>query len=203
MKKVGWLGGWAVPEDWFAGLVRAAWPDAEHRCIAPSSNAWQRLEAGGPYDLVVGYSLGSLLLLREPARAERLGRVALLAPIFAFPRESEAGGRVGLTQLRYLRRWLRQEPDAARTDFYRRAGIDVPADAAGCFCGDELQWGLDRLERDEVVPKLPAGWRAWCGNEDPLLDGARLAALEPAITVVAGATHHPAALLRALAEELR
>ena len=57
------------------------------------------------------------------------------------------------------------------------------------------------LERREEPP-LPAGWHAWCGAEDPLLDAGRLHVLAPEIRVVSGATHHPAALLRAMAKEI-
>lgn len=204
MKRIAWMLGWAVPETWFAELARAEWPDAEHTCVTPSCHAWQQLEARIPFDVLIGYSLGSLLLLREKERAARLApRVGLLAPIFAFPQESEAGGRVGLTQLRFLRRWLQREPAAAVADFYQRAGLPVPASAAGEFCCDELKWGLDRLERDEVPPRLPAGWSAWCGADDALLDAARLAQLAPAVRVVTAATHAPRELIRAAREELR
>lgn len=204
MKRVAWLLGWAVPERWFAEIVRAEWPEAEHVAVAASCHAWGQLEARGPYDAVIGYSLGALLLLRESERTSRLAaRVALLAPIFAFPKESEAGGRIGLTQLRFLRRWLQREPAAAVADFYLRAGLPVPAGAAAEFCCDELKWGLDRLERDEVPPRLPSGWSAWCGDADALLDATRLAQLEPAVRVVAGATHAPVELIRAAREELR
>jgi hypothetical protein len=150
----------------------------------------------------VGYSLGSLLLLREAARANQLGRVALLAPIFAFPREAELGGRVAQTQVRQLSRWLRRDAPAALADFYARAGLEVPQKHVPAVTTDALLWGLEHLENDRAEPPLPANWRAWCGVNDALLDATRLCQLAPSVQIVAGATHHPAALLSAFAEEV-
>jgi len=198
--KIGWLLGWAVPEGWFAPLARQALPGAEHTFVAAEPDALARLETAGPFDWVAGYSLGSLLLLRAAARADRLGRVALLAPIFAFPREAELGGRVARAQVHQLSRWLRRDERAALADFYARAGLDVPPEGAPTAAAHVLRWGLDRLENDRVEPPLPENWRAWCGARDPLLDAVRLRALAPAVQIVADATHHPAELLRAFAE---
>jgi malonyl-CoA O-methyltransferase len=200
--KIGWLLGWAVPEAWFVSLVRQALPEAEHTFVVAEPDALAQLERAGPFDWVVGYSLGSLLLLREAARVERLGRVALLAPIFAFPREAEQGGRVAQTQVRQLSRWLRRDAPAALVDFYARAGLDVPPESVPVAATDILLWGLERLENDRAEPPLPAGWRAWCGANDALLDAARLGELAPSVQIVAGATHHPAALLRAFAHSI-
>ncbi|HXA79673.1 MAG TPA: methyltransferase [Opitutaceae bacterium] len=200
--KIGWLLGWAVPATWFAPLVRQALPEAEHVFVAAEPDSLAQLEKAGPFDWVVGYSLGSLLLLREAARANRLGRVTLLAPIFAFPREAELGGRVAQTQVRQLSRWLRRDAPAALADFYARAGLDVPPEPAPAVATDILLWGLERLENDRAEPPLPAGWRAWCGASDALLDATRLCEIAPSVQIVAEATHHPAALLRAFAHEV-
>jgi malonyl-CoA O-methyltransferase len=200
--KIGWLMGWAVPEAWFAPLARQALPDAEHVFVAAEPDALAQLEKAGPFDWVAGYSLGSLLLLRETAHADRLGHVALLAPIFAFPSEEALGGRVAQTQVRQLSRWLRRDAPAALADFYARAGLDVPPEPTPTIAMDILLWGLERLENDRAEPRLPAHWRAWCGVNDALLDATRLCALAPSVQVVAGATHHPAALLRAFAHEV-
>jgi malonyl-CoA O-methyltransferase len=200
--KIGWLMGWAVPEAWFAPLARQALPEAEHVFVAAEPDALAQLEKAGPFDWVAGYSLGSLLLLRESARADRLGCVALLAPIFAFPREAELGGRVAQAQVRQLSRWLRRDAPAALADFYTRAELEVPPEYTPAAATDILWWGLERLEHDRAVPPLPAGWRAWCGANDALLDATRLGELAPSVQIVAEATHHPTALLRAFAREV-
>jgi hypothetical protein len=199
--RIGWLLGWAVPERWFGSLARAAFPGAEHVLVPAVPECLATLGKAGPFDWVAGYSLGSLLLLREPARAAALGRVALLAPVFAFPSESGLGGRVVLAQLRLLARQVGRDVDRPVADFYGRSGLHVPEGERASFSRGDLLWGLGCLEREAVRPPMPGGWRAWCGSEDPLLDPARLRELDPSIGIVAGAGHHPAALLAAFARE--
>ena len=200
---MGWLMGWAVPEAWFAPLVRRYFSDETHVFVPAGPEAIAQLQAAGPLDRVVGYSLGSQLLLAAAASGASLGRVDLLVPIFAFPREEELGGRVARTQVRLLMRWLRSDPAAALADFYKRAGLDIAPAQAPVNELANLQWGLEQLESRRVEPPLPAGWRAWAGGADALLDAARLVAVAPEIVIVPQATHHPAELLRALAEVKR
>lgn len=206
--RTAWVLGWGVPEPWFAPLARRQFPADEHVLLASGADALARLAAAGPFDRIVGYSLGALLLLGAADQANAAlavsaprPAVALLAPVFAFPAEEQLGGRVARTQVRALARWLRRDPAAARADFYQRAGLDVPAALAPTDVV-ALAWGLTRLENDRVAPPLPAGWTGWCGTADALLDAARLRALDPRIRLVPGATHHPAALLAAFAASL-
>jgi hypothetical protein len=201
--RIGWLLGWAVPEEWFASFARGAFPAAEHVFFESAADSMRRLNEAGPFDWIAGYSLGSLLLLRAFPRPT--ARVALLAPIFAFPAEANLGGRIPRAQLRQLARNLRRNPTAALADFYARAGLDAPNKRVGdnaLHLTSVLEWGLEQLETVRVEPPLPAGWRACCGTEDPLLDAGQLCALAPGITPIAGATHHPAALIRAFAKEI-
>ena len=196
--RMAWCLGWAVPESWFASLVREAYPNREHVFIAASPRALGELEAAGPLDVLVGYSLGAQLLLRERARVPANARVALLAPIFAFASEENAGGRIARAQVSFLARWLRRDRKAALADFYLRAGLDVPVEAEVNVSSEDLAWGLEQLARERVAAALPAGWHAWCGERDALLDASRLHELVPEIHLVPEGTHHPRALLRAM-----
>jgi hypothetical protein len=189
-----------VPEAWFAPLAQAAFPTSAHAFVAAAPDALARLEAAAPFDWVAGYSLGSQLLLGEVARVEKLGRVALLAPCFAFPSEAGMGGKVARAQVKFLARWLRRDRHAALADFYARAGFDVPSVDMGHLLPEVLAWGLTQLETTALSPALPPGWRAWCGADDTLLNAARLRVLVPEISIVPNATHHPGGLLRAFAE---
>jgi hypothetical protein len=122
----------------------------------------------------------------------------LLAPIFGFPNEAGSGGRVAQAQVKFLSRWLRRAPREALADFYTRADLDVlPPEKINPADLDRLLWGLTQLETVTVPPELPLGWSAWCGAQDALLDAKLIEALIPEIQIVANATHHPAALLRA------
>jgi hypothetical protein len=132
----------------------------------------------------------------------RLGKIALLAPIFSFAREKNAGGRMAKVQVNQIGRWLKRDPKAALDDFYQRSGLDI---AARNIFGTDLESllaGLGELENSDLAPQLPVSWRAWCGEHDALLDAAQLHALEPGVSIVPGATHHPAKLLSAFAKEV-
>jgi hypothetical protein len=197
--RIGWLLGWAVPENWFATLARDALPAASHVFVKPSPGAIDQLETSAPIDWVVGYSLGTLLLMGCALRAERLGRVALLAPIFAFPKEEGLGGRIPRAEVQILARRLRQDPDRAIREFYRRAGLETSGTgplAVQSERGHSLAWGLAQLETVRVDPALPDGWVGWCGEDDPLLDADRLHELAGEIIPLPGVTHHPRALIR-------
>lgn len=202
--RIAWVLGWAVPERWFATRMREVIPHAEHRCFAASPNWPDHVRQAGAFDLLGGYSLGAHLLLRDPETANRLAsRVGLLAPVRAFAREHGHGGNVSRTQLRYLARWLNADRTAALMDFYARAGLADCDPAEATADRASLQWGLERLLNDEVVnPALPAGWRGYVGERDPLLDARTTAAALTGVTRVPNATHEPAALARAWAEDV-
>jgi len=219
--KIGWLLGWAVPEDWFEAFARGAFPSASHVFARPSPGAIDELEACAPFDWVVGYSLGTLLLIGQAPRADRMGRIALLAPIFAFPSEEGLGGRIHRAEIRVLARRLRQDPLRAIGEFTCRAGLaTVPGVRVSAPLGTgplplgtdpwatseegrlSLAWGLAQLENVRLDPILPGGWAGWCGEDDPLLDARRLHELARAITPLKGATHHPLALIRAFAASI-
>jgi hypothetical protein len=191
----GWVLGWAIPLEWFRPLVEAAFPAARHTLVPPTPRTWEHLEsAGQPFDRLWGYSLGSQLLLAEPRRAAALGPVTLLAPIWTFPAEAGQGGRVPQANLRALSRAFRLNPAQALRGFYATAQLDISPAPAAIEAGE---WGLEQLARAALLPELPDGWQAWCGDDDALLDAARLQCLVPQLNRVPGATHHPRALLAA------
>jgi len=200
--KIGWIMGWAVPEAWFAEQVAAVFPGDEHVFFEPTDSGLAALEERGPFDQVVGYSLGAHLLLAEAGRVDRLGaKVTLLAPFAAFPAEEGLGGRVARTQVKYLARWVRRDRAAALADFYARAGLEVTPEMASGIAAETLAAGLVRLEQGKAEPMAAtAGWRMFAGDRDGLLDALVLGRHLPSIIVVAGGTHHPAALLSAWKE---
>ena len=200
--RIGWIMGWAVPEAWFSAQVKAVFPADEHVFVEPTDSALAELEGRGPFDRVAGYSLGAHLLLADAERVDRMGaKVTLLAPFAAFPSEEGLGGRVARAQVKYLARWVRRDRNAALADFYARAGLEVTLEMASGIAAETLAEGLVRLEQGRAEPKAAtAGWRMFAGDQDGLLDAGGLGRELPPLVVVAGATHHPAALLRAWKE---
>lgn len=203
--RIAWISGWAVPPAWLQAIVREHLPQASHVIERPTQGAAERLARQGPFEWVAGYSLGAQLLLADPETASGLGEsIVLFAPILAFPAEAQQGGRVARAQVQYLRRWLRRARPAALTDFYQRAGLDrpVPAhDEAGT--DEELQWGLERLETASCPAPGADTWKAYCGDQDALLETRQLAQRWPSLITVPGATHHPDRLVAAFAREVR
>ena len=197
--RCGWVLGWAVERAWFADEARRAWPGAEHLLIDAAPDWRERLVEAGPLDRLGGYSLGTLLLLRERDWvAARWPRVGLLAPIWAFPAEVGRGGRISRAQLRLLGRWLRHDGERARREFGAMAGL--PREALTSAAAPEtLAWGLEQLESVTAAPGLPAGWFAAGGTADALCDAAVLARAEPGVGWIADAGHAPGAFLRAWA----
>lgn len=202
--RIAWVLGWAVPEEWFAPLAQKVFPSAEHHFFAAEPNWLEQLRAGGLWDAVAGYSLGTLLLLQEAEEVSQLApRVGLLAPVLGFAQEEELGGKVPRAQVRYLARWVRREPAAALADFYARAGL-VGCDTTKLVVSAEvLQWGLERLAQDRFNAPWPQDWSGYVGTADALLDASALTRLQPAIGGVDGASHHPEALLHAWARDCR
>jgi hypothetical protein len=197
--RIAWVLGWAVPEAWFAPFAREAFPEMEHGFFASSPTWLDEVKSAGAWDVIVGHSLGTLLLLEEAAAVRLLApRVVLLAPVFAFPQEEALGGKVARTQVRYLSRWLKTNRSAALADFYARAGLTACEGEAVAQSVATLQWGLDKLADGRVAPPLPEGWQAYVGANDALLDAGELRRGDPTITCVNGATHHPEGLIRAL-----
>jgi len=198
-----WISGWAVPPEWLAGQARAAFPQARHEAVSPT--AAEAALAGGAFDRLGAYSLGTLWLLRQADRIAKNIPVSLLAPIFAFPAEAGLGGRIPLAQLRLQRRQLQKDPAAALADFAERSGlaalkIPVPDDEFSPAHLAELDLGLRWLESWTAPPPPPAHWRGWIGKDDALLDAAAMQQHWPNLQIVPQAGHAPGPLLQAAAQ---
>jgi hypothetical protein len=165
-------------------------PNAEHHFRAPAPGALDQLDA---CELLVGWSLGAWRILDAAARGRRFDcRVLLLAPFTAFCSEHNLGGRCSLTQVRWLRRWLQRDPEAALKDFYARAGLE----ATMPYAADHLVEGLDRLAEDASpalkafgLAGLPSNWFAVVGERDPVLDAAAICQVVKGCRTVPGARH--------------
>jgi hypothetical protein len=176
-------------------------PGSEHTFLAPTASV---TDAIGSPDVTIAWSLGAWRLLAAASRGAKFGgMVLLLAPFVAFPSESKLGGKCSATQVKFLRRWLQREPLAALADFHQRAGLGTPP-AGLPYSTDDLLEGLARLAEDaspelrEFASRgLQPNWQALIGDSDTLLDGRAVCEALQGCTLVRGAGHSIADLLRA------
>lgn len=193
---VGWLGGWGISPAELRPYAEAHAPGARHVLLAPVAGA---AEAAADCDAVVAWSLGARRFLELAARGGRRfpPRVLLLAPFTSFCSEDGACGKASRTQVRWLRRGLRDDPFAALADFRRRAGLPAAASTDELpYAPELLEEGLDRLEEPAGAGLatfarrgLPEGWEAYVGDRDPLLRAEGVADAIKGCAIVEGAGH--------------
>lgn len=207
--KVSWIGGWGVAPEYLKPLAESYLTGAIHSFLPPVTEAVATVAQS---DRIVAWSLGAWRVLDYACRGGVLaGPVVLLAPVVAFCAEDHLGGRVARSQVRWLRRWLERDPEAALRDFRERAGLPPNASLSSAdpspmpYRLADLREGLDRLAAppspalcEFVRGGLPARWRALTGDADPLLDGVQLCRLLPGCELVPGASHEPISFLTSL-----
>ena len=198
-----WILGWAIPPAWFKTLVEKDYPLDHHTFIDASQDTLKDLSLKAPFDFIVGYSLGSLILLNEASHLKFYkSRVILLAPILGFSLEENLGGKIERTELKYTKRMLKQSWMNTVESFYTRSQLFISAKYLESLNPDTLAWGLSELESVVIRHKVPESWSCFCGTQDSLLDAAILQSKIPQLIVVEHATHAPELLLKALKESL-
>ena len=199
--KIAWIMGWAIPKPWFNTQVLEVFPDDNHSFFEPSQDALTKLSKESPFDITVGYSLGSLLLLKANLPQAKTGKVFLLAPILGFTREMKLGGKIPLNQLKYTHKLLSQDPFKTVTHFHNLMGLVPTSEVSYFFSSEELtvlKYGLKILEETRVeLTQLPYA-TAICGNLDPLLDASILKTFFPKLHLIDNATHEPVSLLKSM-----
>ena len=192
--KITWLGGWAIPTARVRAAVTNSFPDAEHHIIYPGEH-WQK-HLPQSEDLYIGYSLGAFLLLKNRDVLPDNAKITVLAPFLDLKSESNLGGRVSITQLKVLKRAMKQNMAAALNDFYKRAGLRVRCDGELPYSNSDLCWGIDQLIEGQAKNNAFDGvTQVIVGAEDLLVHAARIAELCTHAKVVEGAGHRLAELL--------
>lgn len=197
--------GWATPPSWLRDRVQEHFPGVSVRTVYPhrpgshaeAANILQTHEA----QIYMGYSLGALWLLRHRLLLPPGAGMVLLAPILAFPREAEQGGKTRLGQLDYMIQRLQRgrENSSLVDEFLSQAGISPSADELKEIPGPEvLIRGLEFLKDCAVSPEAAQGCWALVGAGDPFLDHWRLKSLLPNLIILENAGHSPGPLLQAL-----
>lgn len=188
------LNGWGIgAEEALSDLRSVGLGDG--RVVQPGRR-WRDEVCIEKVDTLVAYSTGAFLLLGESRVESLASQVVLLAPFADFRSESDLGGKVSRTQLRYLLRWLGRDPLAAVNDFRKRAGVGGPLEELP-DSPENLAWGIERLLEDSVAVSRLSGYNGYVGSEDVLLDALRLVELAPTISIAHGAGHGLRGLLAA------
>jgi len=201
--------GWAIPPVWFQNQIVSVFPSSNVKTFYPQNPADEK-EAGSFFesnsaDLWIGYSLGSLWLLKNADLFPSTSRMALLSPILGFTSEMAQGGKTRAVQLDYLIRSLKRRPDdlASVFSFLNDIGIDPGMTGFGFnIKSDTLIQGLNFLRDYSIGNQELPSFHSFLGKHDPLIEADVLMNKIPGLKIVPDTGHHPAPLLESLAKLL-
>ena len=203
------VSGWALPQQWFAQEVATAFPGSHIEVIYPETP--ERAEEAEillrryPADLYIGYSLGSLWLLKYKDLLPSSSIKALLAPILSFLDKDEMGGTTSETQLKYLTRILRRNSDtcASLKNFFSYSDLPFPEKMIEDVPGREiLLRGLEFLKTYRAKGEDAKIFLSIVGENDIFINEGLLRRHIPGLDVVQGVGHAPGNLLKRLAGQL-
>lgn len=203
------ISGWALPRRWFEDEVSTAFPGACVQIIYPEtperSEEAEILLSRYPADLYIGYSLGSLWLMKYghllPDKCIR----ALLAPILSFLEKDGLGGTTSETQLKYLFRSLKQGPDQCATakDFFSYCELPFSESMIDEIPDSKiLLRGLEFLRTCQVTGEEAKNFLSILGENDIFINGDLLKTHIPDLDIIQGVGHAPGFLLKHLAKRL-
>ena len=116
------ISGWAVPESWFAEQVKSSFPNSDIKIIYPenpgSAEEAKIILNQFQSQIYIGYSLGSLWLLKYQQFLPKNCKKAIIAPILAFLNKKNLGGKTSESQLKSLMNFL-----SVQIIFYKPANL--------------------------------------------------------------------------------
>ena len=206
--KITAVSGWAIPTEWFSEQIQKYFVDSEVNVIYPSDpfdSEEARIKLNEkPADLYLGYSLGSLWMFRHRHLFPKTSIKAVLAPILAFTKEHDMGGKTTSTQLNYLIKLLqRNDNENPLVDFYANCNIPFPRILLKTLPSRSiLIKGLEFLQSVIASKNSVFDFKVIVGENDIFLDAIKLKNLIPQTQIVTGAGHAPDQLLSKLASTL-
>ena len=206
--KITAVSGWAIPTEWFSEQIQKYFVDSEVNVIYPSDpfdSEEARIKLNEkPADLYLGYSLGSLWMFRHRHLFPKTSIKAVLAPILAFTKEHEMGGKTTSTQLNCLIKLLqRNDNENPLVDFYANCNIPFPRILLKTLPSRSiLIKGLEFLQSVIASKNSVFDFKVIVGENDIFLDAIKLKNLIPQTQIVTGAGHAPDQLLSKLARTL-
>ena len=199
------ISGWAIPTEWFSEQIGRYFTNSEINVIYPANpfdteEARRKLDEK-PADLYLGYSLGSLWMFKHRNLFPKTSIKAVLAPILAFTREHDMGGKTSTMQLNYLIKLLkRSEIENPLVDFYASCDIPFPKILLKTLPSRSiLIKGLEFLQSVIASKNSVLDFKVVVGDNDVFLDAMKLKNLIPQTEIVLGAGHAPGQLLSRLA----
>lgn len=203
------ISGWALPRKWFANEVTNAFPDVRVQIIYPetpeSSEEAEILLSQYPADLYIGYSLGSLWLLKYAYLLPDTCIKALLAPILSFLEKDGLGGTTSEAQLKFLYRRLMQGSDqsAAVKNFFSYCDLPFSEKMIDDIPDREiLLRGLRFLESCKAKGEDAKRFLSILGENDIFINADLLRTHIPNVDIIEGTGHAPRTLLHHLANRL-
>lgn len=203
------ISGWALPRKWFASEVATAFPGAQVQIIYPetpeSSEEAQALLSQYPADIYIGYSLGSLWLLKNRHLLPDTCIKALLAPILTFLDKDGYGGKTSETQLKYLIRSLKQNLDQSTTikSFFSYCNLPFSEDMIEEIPNREvLLRGLEFLKTCKASGEDAKYFLSILGENDIFINGDILRRHIPDLEIIQNVGHAPGSLLKHLSSRL-
>ena len=192
----GWISGWGFAPAILAQVARTCWPQHQHSVLAPTASALSELQAL-QVDVLVGYSLGALLLLSDTAATPQPARIAF-APIFAFDAEAGLGGKTPTQSRLAVEARFERSPAIALKLYLRLAGLSDLASTELPYPVADLKWGLEALGKLQALPSTVSHSQLFLGGEDTLVDATVLASQACHLTTLPGLNHDFRTLLPAV-----
>ena len=203
------ISGWALPRKWFTEEVANAFPGARVQIIYPefpeSIEEAKLLLGRYPADLYIGYSLGSLWLLKYRHLLPDTCIKAVLAPILSFLNKDDFGGTTSEVQLKYLIKSLKQGSDQSTTikNFFSYCDLPFSEEFIEDIPDREiLLRGLEFLKTCKAGREDAKNFLSILGENDIFINGALLKAQIPDLEIIQGIGHAPGNLLKHLASRL-
>ena len=203
------ISGWALPRKWFANEVATAFSGAKIQVIYPETP--EKIEEAeillnqNPADLYIGYSLGSLWLLKYSHLLPETCTKVLLAPILSFLEKDGLGGTMSENQLKYLFKRLRKETDQNVTlkKFFSYCDLSVSENLFDDIPDREiLLRGLEFLKSFQAKGEDAKRFLSILGENDIFVNAELLRVHIPDLYIIKGIGHAPENLLKHLSNRL-
>ena len=203
------ISGWALPRKWFANEVATAFPGAKIQVIYPETP--EKIEEAEiilrqyPADLYIGYSLGSLWLLKYSHLLPDTCIKVLLAPILSFLEKDGLGGTTSESQLKKLFRRLMQGTDQIVTvkNFFSYCDLPFSEKLFDDIPDREiLLRGLEFLKSCQAKGEDAKRFLSILGENDIFVNAELLRAHIPHLDIIKGIGHAPESLLKHLSNRL-